>query len=295
MYYLIVLIAVVMFGGCFALNDVYQKMRGSSIKVSMQFSVLSSLAGLIVLLIVNNFKFEFTLFTFIMAMASAIASVGFTFCSFKALGSINLSLYSLFSMLGGMVLPFVQGIVFYHEGMTWAKGVCLAFIVFALALTIERGEKSKGYIYYAGVFLLNGAVGVISTLFTRGDYAKTSSAGFSILIALCTAGLALLVLLIKFGKGAFERMSFSSIGIGASAGVINRVANYLLLISLVHIDASVQYPLITGGVMIVSTVISCFGKNKPSIKEWLAVGFAFLGMFALFVIPILTPIIKTYI
>lgn len=286
MYYLIVLVAVVMFGGCFALNEVYQKMRGSSIKISMQFSVLSSLAGLVVLLIVNNFKFEFTVFTFIMAMASAVASVGFTFCSFKALGSINLSLYSLFSMLGGMVLPFVQGIVFYNEGVTLAKSICMVFIILSLALTVERGEKSKGYIYYAGVFMLNGAVGVISTLFTRGNYEKTSSAGFSILISLCTAGLALIILLLRFGKGAFEKMSFSSVGIGSAAGVINRVANYLLLISLVHIESSVQYPLITGGVMIVSTIISCFGKNKPSKKEVLAVGLAFLGMFALFAIPI---------
>ena len=285
-YYLIVLVAVVMFGGCFALNDVYQKMRGSSIKISMQFSVLSSLAGLVILLCVNRFKLEFTWFTLIMAIVSAVASVGFTFCSFKALGSINLSLYSLFSMLGGMVLPFLQGIIFYSEGMSLAKGICLLFIVMALALTVERSGKNTGYIYYLGVFLLNGAVGVISTIFTKSHFEKTSSASFSVWISLCTALLSLLILVCRFGKNAFEKMTVSSIGVGTSAGIINRVANYLLLISLVHIESSVQYPLITGGVMIVSTIISLFGKNKPSVKEFLSVGFAFLGMFALFAIPI---------
>ena len=286
MYYALIVLSVIMFGGCFALNDIYQKLRGSSIKISMQFSALSSLAGLFVLLIINNFKFEFTFFTLIMAIASAVTSVGFTFCSFKALGSINLSLYSLFSMLGGMLLPFIQGIIFYGEGITLAKVVCLVLIVFALALTVERGEKSKKYIYYAGVFTLNGLIGVISTLFTRANYPKTSSAGFSILIALCTVILSLVILIVRFGKNTFEKMTFATVGIGAAAGIINRVANFLLLISLVHVESSVQYPLITGGVMIVSTVISCFGKNKPSKKEVLSVVLAFFGMLALFAIPI---------
>lgn len=285
-YYALIVLAVVMFGGCFALNDVYQKMCGNSIKISMQFSALSSFAGLVVLLIINNFKFEFTIFTLIMAIASSVVSVGFTFCSFKALGSINLSLYSLFSMLGGMVLPFVQGIVFHNEGMTLSKGVCMILIIAALALTVERGEKNKGYIYYAGVFVLNGMVGVISTLFTKSDYPKTSSAGFSVLIAICTVLLSLIISILLYGKTAFQIITPSSVGIGAAAGIINRVANYLLLISLVHIDSSVQYPLITGGVMIVSTIISLFGNNKPSKKEIISVGLAFLGMFALFAIPI---------
>ncbi len=286
MYYALIVLSVIMFGGCFALNDVYQKMRGSGIKISMQFSALSSFAGLIVLLIVNNFKFEFTLFTLIMAIASAAVSVGFTFCSFKALGSINLSLYSLFSMLGGMVLPFLQGIIFYGEVITVAKIICMLFIITALVLTVERGEKSKGYIYYIGVFVLNGLVGVISTLFTRANYPKTSSAGFSVLIAICTTLLAILILLLRFGKTAFEKMTFSSVGIGAAAGAVNRGANYLLLISLVHVESSVQYPLVTGGVMIVSTIISFFGKTKPSKKEIITVFLAFLGMVALFAIPI---------
>lgn len=282
-YYGLILLAVVMFGGCFALNDVYQKKQGSGIKISMQFSALSSFAGFVVLWIINHFKIEFTWFAFWMAVLTAVASVGFTFCSFKALGSINLSLYSLFSMLGGMLLPFIQGIVFYGEGISLSKGICLLLIIVALLLTVEREGQRQGYVYYAGVFLLNGAVGVISTLFARGDYEKTSQAGFSILIALCTTFLALAILLVLFRKSAFEGMTASGVGIGGLAGIINRFANFLLLISLVHVDASVQYPMITGGVMIVSTVISFLGKNKPKKREIASVILAFLGMLALFI------------
>ena len=96
MYYVLIMISVIMFGGCFALNDAYRKIRGSSLKTSLQFSFIGSLSSVIVLLIINGFKFEFTIFTLIMAVLASISGFAFTYCSFKALGSINLSLYSLF-------------------------------------------------------------------------------------------------------------------------------------------------------------------------------------------------------
>ncbi len=287
MYYGLIILSVIMFGGCFALNDVYRKMRGSSLKISLQFSFVSSLAGLVILLAVNSFKFEFTLFTLVIALLSALVSLGFTFCAFKALGIINLSLYSLFSMLGGMLLPFVQGIVFYDEKMSVAKVVCFVFIFVALLLTVEKSEKTKGTIYYIGIFVLNGMSGVLSKIFASSEFEKTSAAGYSILIALCSVVLSGLIILFFFrSKDDTPKMKLADTGVGALNGIANKIANFLLVIALAHVDASVQYPMVTGGVMIVSTLICFFGKNKPSKKEILSVILAFIGMMALFVIPV---------
>ena len=284
MYYLLIILSVVMFGGCFALNDVYRKLRGSGLRISLQFALTGALAGLVVLLCSNGFRLEYTHFTLIMAFLSALVGFGFTFCGFKALGSINLSLYSLFSMLGGMVLPFLQGILFYNEGITVAKILCFALICIALLLTVEKGSKRSGLIYYVGIFMLNGMCGVLSKLFTSLPFEKTSPAGYSILIALCTAVMAS-VLLLFFPKKGAKKCSPLSIVVGAMHGSINRVANLLLVIALAHVHASVQYPMVTGGVMIVSTVICFFGKNKPSKKEIASVLIAFLGMLILFILP----------
>lgn len=287
MYYGLIVLSVIMFGGCFALNDVYRKMRGSSLKISLQFSLVSSLAGLVVLLAVNGFKLEFTPFTLLIAFLSSLVSLGFTFCAFKALGIINLSLYSLFSMLGGMLLPFVQGIVFYGEKMTLAKIVCFVFIFVALLLTVEKSEKTKGTIYYIGIFVLNGMSGVLSKIFASSEFEKTSAAGYSILIALCSAVLSGIIILLFFmKKDETSKMKLSDTGVGALNGITNKIANFLLVIALANVDASVQYPMVTGGVMIVSTLICFFGKNKPSKKELLSVVLAFVGMLALFVIPV---------
>lgn len=280
MYYGLIIFAVVLFGAAFAVNDVFQQKFGSSLKISLQFSLVSSVAGLIVLFAINGMKFEFTWFTLIMAFLSALISLSFNFCAFRALGSINLSLYSLFSMLGGMALPFVQGIAFYGESITIAKIICFIVICIALLLTVKRGEKKSGTIYYIGVFVLNGMSGVISKIFASSTLPKTSAEGYSVWIALCTIILSALVLLILYKKDLFS-FSWSATCLSALGGISTRVANLWLVIALANVDASVQYPMVTGGVMIVSTIICFFSKSKPSKKEIISILVAFVGMLTL--------------
>ena len=67
----------------------------------------------------------------------------------------------------------------------------------------------------------------------------------------------------------------------AGYGVLNKVGNFLLLISLAHIDASVQYPMVTGGVMIVSTLLSYFTPKKPGRREYAALALSLVGIMML--------------
>lgn len=288
MYYSMIVVSVVMFGGCFLLNDVYRRMRGSSLMASMEAAFIGSLAGLAVFLIINGLSFEYTGFTLIMSLVAAVNGIAFTFLSFKALDYINLSLYSVFSMLGGMVLPFAAGIFFYGEKFTVAKAVCLVFICAALAVTVTRGEKKKGYIYYAGVFVMNGMSGVLAKLFNELPFEKTSAAGYSIWSSICTISIAAVVwlTLVIVKKERLPKYRISGIAVLAVNGSANRVANFLLVLALLHVDASVQYPMVTGGVMIVSTLICFFGDRKPSKRELISVALSFVGLLALFLLPV---------
>ena len=67
----------------------------------------------------------------------------------------------------------------------------------------------------------------------------------------------------------------------------NRVANLLLLSSLAVLPASVQYPFVTGGVMIVSTAIAFISGQKPSRRELASVALSFVGILALVLIPLI--------
>ena len=288
MYYGLILISVVIFSSCFAFNDVYRKVKGSSLKASLQFSLLSAIPGFLILLAINGFKIDFTPFTLIMAMIATLNSFAFTFCSFKALNSINLSLYSLFSMLGGMLLPFLQGIIFYGEALTVAKTVCIVLIILALLFTIEKDNSKRkgGFIYYIGIFICNGMSGVLSKIFTSAPFEKATAADYSILSTICTIVISALLLLIFFRKQKLPRFTPLSLFACVGNGILNRLANFWLVIALAHVDASVQYPMVTGGVMIASTIICFFGENKPSAKETFSVVLAFIGMIVLFAVPI---------
>jgi len=287
MYYGLILLSVVMFGGCFALNDQYRRMRGSSLKVSLEASFIGSAVGLAVLFVICGCRLSLTPFTLAVAVLAALNRLAFTFCSFRALDTINLSLFSLFSMLGGMTLPFLQGMIFYGEPLTVAKAVCFLLICAALLLTVSRGDKKGGGAYYVGIFVLNGMSGVLSKIFTEAPFSKTSAAEYSAWISVCTVALAGSLWLLFFRrKGNCPPASWRSCGVAALNGGVNETANFLLVMALAHVDASVQYPMVTGGVMIVSTLLCFFGPRKPSRKEMMSVVLAFLGMLALFLIPV---------
>lgn len=277
-YYALLTAAVTMFSFQFLFNGIFEKEYGNGLRAMFVFSAGSSLAGLIVLLIINKFHVECTPFSLLMASIAALDSIGYTYFSLKSLGRINLSLYSMFAMLGGMVLPFIAGIYFGEE-MTIGKGVCFVLIFFSLLLTVKKGEKKSGYIYYMGVFILNGLSGVLSTLFQKLPYEKTSEADYSILISLVTLVISLVFL--PFVKDGRKRLTGKAVFSMGGYGVLCRVANYILLIALVHLPASAQYPFITGGVMIISTLICCFTENKPSKREILGVAVSFAALLIL--------------
>ena len=294
-YYALMIVSVMLFGGNFALKNVYREKRGSSLKISMESTFIGALAGLAVLFFINGFKFEFTPFTLLMASWASINGMAFAFCAFKALDYINLSLFSLFTMLGGMILPFFQGILFYNEGFSIAKGVCVIFVIASLYFTVQKDKKKSGTLFYIGVFILNGMSGVITKIFTSTNLPKASAGGYSICIAITTvilSGVFWLLLSVfekrkKENNFKTERKNLCiSYVIGASCGVMEKVGNYLLVIALAYVDASVQYPIITGGTIIASTLISFFGKRKPNKKEVISVLLAFAGMLLLFIIPV---------
>lgn len=282
MYYAIITCSVILFGIQFLFNNKFQKECGSTIGATFIFTLLSSITGLLFLLIINKLQFGFTPFTLLMAVISSITMIAYNFCSLKAFNHINLSLFSLFAMLGGMVLPFVTGIIFYNEPLTLGNSLCLIAITLALIITIEKGEKKKGTIYYAGVFILNGMFGVLSKIYAEAQLEKCNEAVYSIWIALVTSVMAGIILI--FLRKSLPKLSLKGFIYTAGYGAINKTANYLLLLSLAVLPASVQYPFVTGGTMIISTIISALCKQKPTKKELIAVGLSFTGILLLVII-----------
>lgn len=279
MYYGIVSIAVLMFSVQFFFTDRYEKEMGSGAAATFFYSLLSAIAGGICLFCVTGTSIGVTPFTLIMATATATNNILFSYFSLKALGKINLSLYSVFSMLGGMMLPFVAGIVFYNEGITVGKIICIVLVMAALAFTIDRDGQKGGTLYYIGIFVLNGMSGVLAKIFDSAPYKTTDAASYSLWTAVIMAVMSGVILLPMLKS--LKKPKVSSVFYSFGGGAINQIANFLLIVALAVLPASVQYPFITGGVMIASTVIAALTGQKPSKREIASVSLSFIGLLVL--------------
>ena len=63
----------------------------------------------------------------------------------------------------------------------------------------------------------------------------------------------------------------------AAGGLVNGIANLLLLLSLKTLQPSLQYPIITGGCIFLSAILGLFFHEKPTKKEWISVLMAVIG------------------
>ncbi len=281
--YSLVSTAVVMFCIQIYLNSFYEKQGNNNTRAVFKFTLGSFITGFIILSVINKFKYDFTWFSAAVAFCAAVNMILYLFCSLKSFSTSNLSLYSVFCSLGGMVIPFAVGIFFYGEKVTTGKIICFILVVAALVMTVEKDKKTRGTLYYIGVFIFNGMSGVLSTLHSKSGFHKSSDSGYSILIALFV--IVLCVILLIFNKDANIKLNLKSYGCIAGYGIMSNVGSYFLLLGLSRgLPASAQYPFVTGGIMIVSTIICYFTPDKPKKKEIAAVALSLAGILALCII-----------
>lgn len=284
-------LSTVMFGVQFFFNDMFRRNYGNSFHDTLVCRIGGGLFSLVALVIIQMFQqgkivFEYSHYALVMAFITNISSFFLTFCSLKALGKINLSTYSLFMMLGGMVLPFFTGILLHGEALTVGKLLCFVIVMVALFVVKGVGKSTSGTIYYVGIFVLNGMSGVLSKLYhelpnVNPSFVKISSAGYSILMVLIS--LVLAGGMILFVKGEKKKLNFKAVFAMGGGTILNKIANLLLIEVLLILPASTQYPFTTAGTIIVSAIISLFTDKKPTKRELIAVAIAFVGILMLLI------------
>lgn len=274
LYYLMLIIATVLFAFQFFFNQQFQRLRGNSLEASLTFSAYVHSVICVMMLCINGFQWHWSWFSAGMALIRAAMDVTFGYCSIQALACANLSVYSTFSMLGGMLLPFIYGIAFAGEAFTLTKFLCCLLISLALFLTVQPGKHSrKSVFYYFAVFTLNGLYGVVTALHQKLPALAVDSGSFSAMSSLFTVIVAVGISLIKFKK--FPLLRKPEIKFAGLFGLFCGIGNLLVLIAVKYLNASVQYPIITGGTMVVSTLICLLRKEKLTKRDVLATVIAF--------------------
>ena len=274
--YILVFSATILFALQFFFNQRFEQSRGSDLKSALEFNLYKSIVIVVMMLFISKFNIIVTPFSVALATVYALACILMTYFSFKAFAIANLSVYSVFSMLGGMLLPFLLGVGFYDEKMSVFKLICCGLIVVSVLLNLKGGKgNKKAFLYYMAVFVLNGGVGVISKIHQSSDISHTDSTGFMFLSSLACIIISGIWLLVKYKK--IPVIKGKPLLFAGGYGIFNGVGNWFLLLSLIHLPASVQYPLVTGGVMVFSTIISAIRKEKLTKSDYIAAGISFVA------------------
>jgi drug/metabolite transporter (DMT)-like permease len=279
--YFLIVVSTVLFSLQFLFNQKYQNENGNSLKATLSFSIYTSALAGTLLFILNGFKLEFTWFSFIIASIHALTGVLYTYFSLRAFSRINLSVYSVFAMMGGMILPVLYGTAFFNEEFTTAKILCCVLIAFSLALTIKAGKRlSSGILCYGAVFILNGLSGVWAKMHQSAPYPNVSSQSYLLLTNLVTFVCCIAIRL--FLERKVNLMKGKSLGYAGGYALFNGIGNLFLLLALKELPASIQYPVVTGGVVVCSTIISFIRKEKLRIQDYLSALIAFIATVMMF-------------
>lgn len=272
MYYAVISFSALLFALQFMFSEGYQKENGSGLEASLKLSFYTSILGFAVLFMINGFRIKITLFSIAIAVVLGIVNIVINYSTVRAFQYGNLSIYSVFSMIGGMLLPFIYGIL-CGEKLTIMKLICCILITMAVAITVNRGDSyRKAFKYYITVFIFNGMVGIISKFHQSYSGICVDSASFVMLTSITT--LLLSAVLMACVKVEDLKISIKSFALCMGGAVFNKVANLMLLIALIRLPASVQYPIVTGGVIVFSTIIDLLRKVKVSKKETVAAAVA---------------------
>jgi drug/metabolite transporter (DMT)-like permease len=286
MEYALLLVADFLYSLMFLTNRGYQRNNGTGLKNALTFTTFTSGISLMIFLllaavamisgwdVLSEFAIQTpTWFSVLFVVLGAGVSIGYSFFSIKALGVANLSLYSIFAMLGGMLLPSIYGLIFSGEPMTWGKAGCYTLIIVALLLTFEKGKQEKKAIFYCfGVFVLNGMSGVVTSIHKEEIFSHiaVNSGTFMILGRIATALICIVLLLIINKK--LPRLKLADIGNvagNAACGGMGNLLQYLVLATF-GIGSSVLFPIVTGGTMLFSMVVSLVIGEKPKAKTIIA-------------------------
>ena len=288
---------LLLFGACafFALQFVFQKLFERRAREGMATCLwnifVSGTVAILFLLAKSGLPDEMnpTAFT----IAALYAAAGFL-CSIATISAMNcgpVSGIGVWCLAGGMILPFLYGVFSLGEPALPAKWIGMGILTLSLLPAVVtktgEGEKKAGVRYAlwcAVIFLTNGFVSIFSKMHQISPSAVDEDS-FVLTGALLRCAAALVMIFVfaslarKRGEEKPLRSAFFGIGregttrklflllvvCAAAYSVMNTLGNLLSLRCMHFMDASVQFPLLSATVTVLTALFGAlFFREKLS-------------------------------
>ncbi len=282
-YYILLVLATLFYALSFLMSKKVEGSCHENLDTTVLFLFVTQVEVLLVMLVCLGGQLRFTPFSVLCVSMQAILLGTFTFLNLKTLGIVDVAKYSLYTMLGGMLVPFVYGILFANEGLTVPKILCCIFV--SLALVVDgwgAKTKKKELFYLFAVFFVNGLFCVLSAIHQNSPYEKLNTLEYmsmQALIVCIVAGVFLLVKRVKTGglHAVREKQKVAYLYM-LIYGIVYYGAELILLVSIIHVPVSVQFPIITGGTLVFSALISLLSGETREKKRLFSLALSLAGL-----------------
>ena len=311
-YYILLFVSALIFSLQFLITRQYQRRNGTGFVSSVRLSLFAYLAIALFFFIkgsvtMGQINFGFSWFTLLMTLLVSVVGLSCVYMGIKVLAVGDMSIYSVFMMLGSLLLPSLVGLIFYGEELTLIKGIAFVCMFSAIVLSVSSIDKSKltlkAFLYYVGIFVMNGMIGVLFTVHQNqpkltasvitnadGSFALNNDV-FMTWYGLSTVILCSVVYLVFFimqkvkGRKNAETLDavteskavgesvlkgfLITVALAAAYGLCNGLGDYFIaLATQPHaLGSSVTFPIINGGTILFSTVVGIVlykEKLKPT-------------------------------
>lgn len=310
-YYILLFLSALIWAFTFLFTKQYQKYKGEGIVSTLKMALFSSMFIALMFFVKSSIEsgkiaFYFSWLTFVITLAQAFVVFLGIYIGMKVLAIGDMSLYSMFMMLGNLILPTITGFL-YGESIGDRKIIGMILMIVALVLSLDSVEKKrmsfKVALYYFIAFLANGMMGSLLTIhqknpsLTAGAFMQDNAWAINSdiymvwygLSGVIMSGIFLVVMKVVSINNEKVRQLFSlqeSITIPQSKalkiwvlliplayGLFCGFGDYFISIATAPgaLDSSVTFPINNGGTIVFSTLVGLLiYKEKVNLKTILS-------------------------
>lgn len=297
----------------FIFNKLFESRSNGTYNAGMWSCLATALCMLVYLLPAGGFTFAVSASAITCSLLYTVSSLLCSGVTVLALHRGKIAVVTTYMLLGGLVLPFIWGIIAYGEALTATKAIGVVILMLSMAasmlLDLKSGSKDAAqkegggllfHFYCFILFLTNGIVSIATTQSQKAADA-VSADDFLLLCKVETAIAAVLILvvigLLKMKNGDKRGIAAAFTGIAkdgkpmtvklflllliscALYAVCNGLGNILSLNCAQTMDASIQFPVISAVVIVLGALLGwLIYHEKIEKKDWISLILAALGI-----------------